>query len=340
MWLGWQELWILFFYHHWSVVFRLLVRQGKKSFQRHILFYFFHTHFSSFFVWFCWCGLFTVLSFQNVSGRLLVGLHWWNQIDEDGNSFWVFEAKKVSIILKEFTLILKGLTLMFVHLFRDPQTLGHKQKQEYFGWASSSVPWSGQSSSSPLSSRWRLNGWWGLCLLCRCMHHIQPSLIPKRVVRLSTGKNVVVLQILWNKSACSYSWFHAFPSKWSTSIVICAVKLENRTVSLHVKAPIHKISSFNVWVSAVHRHLSSFYDVEKWFFFYQPYLAEHPFWIPVKTFCCIWTSRWPSVGFKAAMTSGYLLYFNINCQTAIKSINHKHKRSFCVFFIFYLFIIY
>uniref|UniRef100_A0A3P9MMG0 Golgi apparatus membrane protein TVP23 homolog n=1 Tax=Oryzias latipes TaxID=8090 RepID=A0A3P9MMG0_ORYLA len=35
---------------------------------------------------------------KNVSGRLLVGLHWWNQIDEDGNSFWVFEAKKVSII--------------------------------------------------------------------------------------------------------------------------------------------------------------------------------------------------------------------------------------------------
>uniref|UniRef100_A0A3P9LFD0 Golgi apparatus membrane protein TVP23 homolog n=1 Tax=Oryzias latipes TaxID=8090 RepID=A0A3P9LFD0_ORYLA len=33
---------------------------------------------------------------KNVSGRLLVGLHWWNQIDEDGNSFWVFEAKKRS----------------------------------------------------------------------------------------------------------------------------------------------------------------------------------------------------------------------------------------------------
>ncbi|XP_059572506.1 Golgi apparatus membrane protein TVP23 homolog A isoform X1 [Alligator mississippiensis] len=33
---------------------------------------------------------------QNVTGRLLVGLRWWNQIDEDGKSHWVFEAKKVS----------------------------------------------------------------------------------------------------------------------------------------------------------------------------------------------------------------------------------------------------
>lgn len=33
--------------------------------------------------------------FQNVTGRLLVGLRWWNQIDDDGKSLWVFEAKKV-----------------------------------------------------------------------------------------------------------------------------------------------------------------------------------------------------------------------------------------------------
>ncbi|KAG8145838.1 hypothetical protein E2320_012299 [Naja naja] len=30
----------------------------------------------------------------NVTGRLLVGLRWWNQIDEDGRSHWVFEARK------------------------------------------------------------------------------------------------------------------------------------------------------------------------------------------------------------------------------------------------------
>uniref|UniRef100_A0A670Y4G7 Golgi apparatus membrane protein TVP23 homolog n=1 Tax=Pseudonaja textilis TaxID=8673 RepID=A0A670Y4G7_PSETE len=33
-------------------------------------------------------------SVKNVTGRLLVGLRWWNQIDEDGRSHWVFEARK------------------------------------------------------------------------------------------------------------------------------------------------------------------------------------------------------------------------------------------------------
>ena len=26
----------------------------------------------------------------------MVGLRWWNQIDEDGKSHWIFEARKVS----------------------------------------------------------------------------------------------------------------------------------------------------------------------------------------------------------------------------------------------------
>ncbi|NXP41701.1 TV23B protein, partial [Leiothrix lutea] len=38
---------------------------------------------------------FSVLS-QNVTGRLMVGLRWWNQVDDDGRSHWVFEARKVS----------------------------------------------------------------------------------------------------------------------------------------------------------------------------------------------------------------------------------------------------
>ena len=32
---------------------------------------------------------------KNVSGRLLVGLRWWNKIEEDGTSTWMFESKKV-----------------------------------------------------------------------------------------------------------------------------------------------------------------------------------------------------------------------------------------------------
>lgn len=32
---------------------------------------------------------------QNITGRLMVGLRWWNQVDDDGRSHWVFEARKV-----------------------------------------------------------------------------------------------------------------------------------------------------------------------------------------------------------------------------------------------------
>ncbi|XP_078237444.1 Golgi apparatus membrane protein TVP23 homolog A isoform X1 [Pogona vitticeps] len=48
----------------------------------------------------CFVIILLLLSFdfwsvKNVTGRLLVGLRWWNQIDEDGKSHWVYEAKKV-----------------------------------------------------------------------------------------------------------------------------------------------------------------------------------------------------------------------------------------------------
>mmetsp|Transcript_10355 Transcript_10355/g.27133 ORF Transcript_10355/g.27133 Transcript_10355/m.27133 type:complete len:143 (-) Transcript_10355:920-1348(-) len=32
---------------------------------------------------------------KNISGRLLVGLRWWNEVKEDGKSEWRFEARKV-----------------------------------------------------------------------------------------------------------------------------------------------------------------------------------------------------------------------------------------------------
>lgn len=31
---------------------------------------------------------------KNITGRLMVGLRWWNYIDDDGKSHWVFEARK------------------------------------------------------------------------------------------------------------------------------------------------------------------------------------------------------------------------------------------------------
>ena len=32
---------------------------------------------------------------KNVAGRILVGLRFWNQVDEDGESYWVFESRDV-----------------------------------------------------------------------------------------------------------------------------------------------------------------------------------------------------------------------------------------------------
>ncbi|KAL6477147.1 hypothetical protein MHYP_G00156460 [Metynnis hypsauchen] len=39
------------------------------------------------------CDFWTV---KNVTGRLLVGLRWWNQVDENGKSHWVFESRKAN----------------------------------------------------------------------------------------------------------------------------------------------------------------------------------------------------------------------------------------------------
>ena len=35
---------------------------------------------------------------KNVTGRLLVGLRWWNKVDEDGTSTWMFESRKVRLL--------------------------------------------------------------------------------------------------------------------------------------------------------------------------------------------------------------------------------------------------
>ncbi|XP_014472445.1 PREDICTED: uncharacterized Golgi apparatus membrane protein-like protein CG5021 isoform X2 [Dinoponera quadriceps] len=31
---------------------------------------------------------------KNITGRLMVGLRWWNYVDDDGKSHWIFESKK------------------------------------------------------------------------------------------------------------------------------------------------------------------------------------------------------------------------------------------------------
>lgn len=64
-----------------------------------LLAYIFGNLFSSGFVFlFVVCVLFLSFDFwttKNISGRLLVGLRWWNEVKEDGSNVWIFESKPV-----------------------------------------------------------------------------------------------------------------------------------------------------------------------------------------------------------------------------------------------------
>ena len=63
-----------------------------------LVFYLF-SFFDSFITGFICCILLLAFDFwtvKNVSGRLLVGLRWWNEVKEDGTNVWVFESKPVS----------------------------------------------------------------------------------------------------------------------------------------------------------------------------------------------------------------------------------------------------
>lgn len=48
---------------------------------------------------------------KNITGRLLVGLRWWNYVDDDGKSHWVFESKQARINANESRLFWLALIL-------------------------------------------------------------------------------------------------------------------------------------------------------------------------------------------------------------------------------------
>ncbi|KAH9511813.1 Golgi apparatus membrane protein TVP23 B [Dermatophagoides farinae] len=82
------------FRHPWAVTFHLIFKIAA------IFIYLFGSIFAQEFL-----GLFVILVFlismdfwivKNVTGRLLVGLRWWNYIDDDGQSHWMFENRKQS----------------------------------------------------------------------------------------------------------------------------------------------------------------------------------------------------------------------------------------------------
>lgn len=57
---------------------------------------------------------------KNVAGRILVGLRFWNQVDEDGESYWVFESRDVisPLFLRDLILSisysLRGLRILLI----------------------------------------------------------------------------------------------------------------------------------------------------------------------------------------------------------------------------------
>jgi hypothetical protein len=85
--------------------------------------YVFGTYFSSNFVLiFVMCILMLAMDFwtvQNVSGRLLVGLRWWNEIKEDGTSDWRFES-----IRDPSSLVASDATLFWAALVAAPVLWG------------------------------------------------------------------------------------------------------------------------------------------------------------------------------------------------------------------------
>ncbi|XP_067641068.1 uncharacterized Golgi apparatus membrane protein-like protein CG5021 isoform X1 [Eurosta solidaginis] len=48
---------------------------------------------------------------KNITGRLLVGLRWWNYVDDEGVSHWVFESKKGRVNNNEARIFWLGLIL-------------------------------------------------------------------------------------------------------------------------------------------------------------------------------------------------------------------------------------
>ncbi|XP_063828398.1 uncharacterized Golgi apparatus membrane protein-like protein CG5021 isoform X2 [Ostrinia nubilalis] len=48
---------------------------------------------------------------KNITGRLLVGLRWWNYVDDAGKSHWVFESKQSRVNANESRLFWLGLVL-------------------------------------------------------------------------------------------------------------------------------------------------------------------------------------------------------------------------------------
>jgi hypothetical protein len=109
------------------------MQRESRPVERHVISSFFHVFFKvaailtylfgnflsgNYVISFVLCVVFVSCDFwtvKNVSGRLLVGLRWWNEIKDDGTSEWVFES------LEDKTAILPSESRLFwLALFISP----------------------------------------------------------------------------------------------------------------------------------------------------------------------------------------------------------------------------
>jgi hypothetical protein len=72
---------------------------------------------------------------KNISGRLLVGLRWWNQVDEEGKSTWVFESRSQRSLQRN-PISAKESTIFWITLLVCPVmwVLFFFSSFVYFGW--------------------------------------------------------------------------------------------------------------------------------------------------------------------------------------------------------------
>lgn len=86
---------------------------------------------------------------KNITGRLLVGLRWWNYIDDDGQSHWMFENRNQSQSKNDNTNVQKPGTsndvefILFNQQQQQQQQSNESQSQKLSGGSDSTVFWIG-----------------------------------------------------------------------------------------------------------------------------------------------------------------------------------------------------
>lgn len=88
-----KEIGLFLFSHPYVTIFHLLFRGAALL--TYIFFGWFNDSFITTFVFVILLLSADFWTVKNITGRLLVGLRWWNYIDDNGESHWVYESKQV-----------------------------------------------------------------------------------------------------------------------------------------------------------------------------------------------------------------------------------------------------